>query len=332
MSQRAYRKGVEDLGNGLLAYVQPDGSWGWSNAGLVTDGDRSLLVDTLFTLDLTREMLGAFRDATPAARHIDTLVNTHANGDHTFGNQLVEGARIVASAACLEEMRERPPEQFRDTMERWRENGEAGRFMHEVMGAHFDFSGIVFTPPDTTFSGRTDVMVGDTQVELHEFGPAHTRGDIVAYIPSAKTVFTGDLLFSEGHPILWAGPVGNWIDACDAILGWDVDIVVPGHGPVGDKQALRAMRDYLVYTRDAAKARYEAGMNYADAAWHIAFDAYDSWLDRERVVVNVAQIYRELSGGRIAPERSELQKLMGRYRAGARSPNEAPACKCGHEH
>ena len=55
MSQRAFRKGVEDLGNGLLAYVQPDGSWGWSNAGLITDGDRTLLVDTLFTLHLARE-------------------------------------------------------------------------------------------------------------------------------------------------------------------------------------------------------------------------------------------------------------------------------------
>ncbi|MEO3388564.1 MBL fold metallo-hydrolase [Mesorhizobium sp. CAU 1741] len=332
MSQGEFRKGVEDLGNGLYAYIQPDGSWGWSNSGLITDGDASLLVDTLFTLDLTREMLAAFRDVTPAARHVNTLVNTHSNGDHTFGNQLVEGARIIASTACKEEMYERPPEEFRANMERWREQGEAGKFLHEVMGAHFDFSGIVLTPPDITFSGRHDVTVGGTAVELHEFGPAHTRGDIVAYVPSARTVFTGDLLFAEGHPILWAGPVGNWIDACEAILGWDVDIVVPGHGPVGDKRAVRAMRDYLVHTRDEAKTRYEAGMTYADAAWDIAFDAYDSWIDRERVVVNVAQIYRELSGGTIVPERAELMKLMGRYRAGAKSPHEAPVCNCGHSH
>ena len=78
----SYRKGLHDLGTGCFAWLQPDGSWGWSNAGLVADGDASLLVDTLFDLRLTREMLDAMRDAVPAAARIGTLVNTHANGDH----------------------------------------------------------------------------------------------------------------------------------------------------------------------------------------------------------------------------------------------------------
>ena len=89
---RFYRKALEDLGHGIYAWMQPDGSWGYSNAGLITDGDECLLVDTLFDLALTREMLAAMQDATPAAQTIDALVNTHANGDHTFGNQLVRGA------------------------------------------------------------------------------------------------------------------------------------------------------------------------------------------------------------------------------------------------
>src|SRR5579885_3409535 len=106
MSDRwRYTKGLHDLGNSVYAYLQPDGSWGWSNAGLITDGGQSLLVDTLFDLKLTREMLDAMRRATPAAARIGTLLNTHSNGDHTYGNQLVEGAEIVASSACAEEMR-----------------------------------------------------------------------------------------------------------------------------------------------------------------------------------------------------------------------------------
>ena len=65
---RFYRKALEDVGRGVFAWMQPDGSWGYSNAGLITDGDECLLVDTLFDLALTREMLAAMRDATPAAR------------------------------------------------------------------------------------------------------------------------------------------------------------------------------------------------------------------------------------------------------------------------
>ena len=76
-----FSKGLHDLGNGIYAYLQPDGSWGWSNAGLVTDSGEALLVDTLFDLNLTAEMLAEMRRATPAAARIETVVNTHANGD-----------------------------------------------------------------------------------------------------------------------------------------------------------------------------------------------------------------------------------------------------------
>ena len=91
MSAWTYTKGLHDLGNGCFAWLQPDGGWGWSNAGLVCDGGESLLVDTLFDLRLTREMLDAMRRAAPAAARIGTLVNTHANGDHCYGNAAGRG-------------------------------------------------------------------------------------------------------------------------------------------------------------------------------------------------------------------------------------------------
>ena len=81
MTQWHYTKGLHDLGNQVYAYLLPDGSWGWSNAGLIVGGDRSLLVDTLFDLRLTQDMLDTMRAAIPAAASIKTLVNTHANGD-----------------------------------------------------------------------------------------------------------------------------------------------------------------------------------------------------------------------------------------------------------
>src|SRR3989337_20313 len=105
----AYTRGLHEIGDGTWAYVQRDGGWGWSNAGLVVDGDASLLVDTLFDLRLTSEMLEAMRRATAAAEHVDVVVNTHANGDHCYGNELVAGADIVASRRSAGEMVEAPP-------------------------------------------------------------------------------------------------------------------------------------------------------------------------------------------------------------------------------
>ena len=106
-----YSRGAHQIADGVWAYLQPDGGWGLSNAGLVAsaDGASSLLVDTLFDLHLTGEMLSTLRQATPAAERIATVVNTHANGDHCYGNALVAGADIVASQACAEEMAALPP-------------------------------------------------------------------------------------------------------------------------------------------------------------------------------------------------------------------------------
>ena len=290
-----YRRGLADLGRGSYAWLQPDGSWGWSNAGLITDGEESLLVDTLFDLKLTREMLAAMRDAAPKAARIGTLVNTHHNGDHCFGNELVEGAEIVASARALEGMKHEPPALLAQFMKAAPGLGPTGEYLIHCFGA-FDFEGITPTLPTTTFSGRLTRKVGDKTVELIEVGPAHTGGDI---------------LFVEGTPIMWAGPVANWIAACDHILGLDCETIVPGHGPVTDKRGVQAVRSYLGYIRDEARKRYDAGLTARDAAHDIALGDYDAWGDAERIAVNVATLYREFAADAAPPDIAELFALMG---------------------
>ena len=323
MSKWQYTRGLHDLGNGCYAWLLPDGTWGYSNAGLVVDGGESLLVDTLFDLPLTREMLDGMRKSLPVTKTIGTVVNTHANGDHTFGNQLVNGARIIASRACAEEMDARPPEEFVAMMNNWKINGEAGAFMHEMMGARFDFSGIVYTPPTETFESEMSVHVGSKEVRLVNVGPAHTRGDVLAYVPAERTVFTGDILFVGGHPAVWAGPVNNWIRACDLILGWDVETVVPGHGPVTDKKGVQAFKDYLVYLQAETRKRFDAGMSDEDAARDINFEAFRDWTDGERIFINVNALYREWTGDTGRPNVQRMFTLMARH-------HKEQQAKCGH--
>lgn len=307
----AYRKGLTDLGNGTFAYLQPDGSWGWSNAGLITDGDQSLLVDTLFDLHLTRDMLASMRNAAPkAAAQIGTLVNTHHNGDHCYGNECVHGAEIIASAHAAEEMKREQPTLLAGFLKAAPGLGLTGEYLKHCFGA-FDFEGITPTLPTTTFSGWLQRKVGNKSVDLIEVGPAHTGGDILVHVPSDRTVFTGDILFIEGTPIMWAGPVGNWIEACEQILKLDCETIVPGHGPVTDKRGVKAVQSYLAYIRDEARKRYDAGLSARDAAHDIALGDYDSWGDAERIAVNVASLYREFAHDHTPPNPAELFALMG---------------------
>ena len=138
-----------------------------------------------------------------------------------------------------------------------------------------------------------EIEVGGKLVQLVKAGPAHTRGDLLVHMPDERTVFTGDLLFMGGHPVIWAGPIANWIEACDTILGWDVDVVVPGHGPITDKKGVATFKGYLDYINAEARKRYDAGLGYYEAATQISLDPYADWIDSERIVLNVAALYRE---------------------------------------
>jgi cyclase len=296
MKSITFTKGVHDLGCGHYAYLQPSGTWGFSNAGLLIDGDQSLLVDTLFDERLTAEMLDALKKVTRVgAGEITQLVNTHANGDHTFGNRLVKNAKIIATEASLHEMEhEAPPEMLASIMAKTAEMGALGTYLDAIFGP-FDFAGVHLRLPDETFTGDKTIRVGDKTVELIQVGPAHTRGDLLVYMPSDKVLYTGDILFIGGTPIMWAGPIANWIAACDRILAMDVDIIVPGHGPVTDKSGVRSMRTYLVYVEAETRKRHAAGLPAWEAAQDIALAEFGKWEDPERIAVTVDTIYRELN-------------------------------------
>src|ERR1700738_3158716 len=159
----SYVKGLQEIGDGIYAYLQPDGSWGWSNAGLVTDGEASLLIDTLFDLQLTQEMLDTMCRSVSAASHIDMLVNTHANGDHCYGNQLVADAHIVASERTASEMTELPATAMAALVREAPAMGELGEFFLRCFGA-FDFEGIEMVLPNERFSGELTLHVGSREV------------------------------------------------------------------------------------------------------------------------------------------------------------------------
>src|SRR5580693_5711406 len=288
-----YTRGLHEVADRVWAWMLPDGGYGWSNTGLVAGDGASLLVDTLFDLALTREMLAAMKPITDRAPITDALI-THSNGDHTHGNQLLDASvRIIAAEGTAEEIAHGMAPEMLAMAQTANLGPVATPYARDRFG-HFDFSGIKLRNADQTFDGDLTIEVGGRQINLLNLGPAHTAADSVVHVPDAGVLFGGDLLFIGCTPIVWAGPIANWIRACDVMIAMDAPIVVPGHGPITDPDGIRAVRGYLAHVSGQADAAYRKGLSWAEAADTIDLGEYASWLDAERVVVNVYQRYREL--------------------------------------
>ena len=333
--ERTFAKGWHEIASGQFAYLQPSGTCGYSNAGLITDSGEALLVDTLFDERLTAEMLAGVKAVSGlGVRDIRTLVNTHANGDHTYGNRLLTDAVIIASATAAHEMAvEDRVEVIAGIMKQAGTLGELGVFLESIFGA-FDFDGVQQRFPDQTFTGEKRINVGDKAVHLIEVGPAHTAGDILVHVPADRTVYTGDILFIDGTPIVWAGPVANWLAACNRILTMDVEAIVPGHGPLTDKAGVRRMRHYLAFVENETRKRHAAGLGSWEIAQDLARSEFGGWQDAERIAVTVDTIVRELNGD-TSPR--DVRQLFSRMAAldKARHPERysaATACAAGHVH
>lgn len=305
---QAFREGLYDLGKDVYAWMVPNGSWGESNAGLIVGHGTSLVVDTLWDPRYTRSMLDAMETIAGDAT-ISRLVNTHADGDHFWGNQLLPRADSITSARALEEMDHHKPRSMIAfarlgrilSMMPGRKLRAAGRYFR-AMCAPYDFASVTHAPAKRTFWGTLDLDVGGRAVRLFEVGPAHTQGDLIVHVPDAGVVFAGDILFIGVTPVMWAGPLGNWLRGLDLIDRLEANIIVPGHGPLTDASGVAQVRAYWEFLNERTREHYATGTPALRAAREIAAGkefrdkGFATWDSPERIVTNVHLLYREYAG------------------------------------
>jgi glyoxylase-like metal-dependent hydrolase (beta-lactamase superfamily II) len=204
--------------------VQPDPQLkillgGGGNSIVLTseDGLHALVVDT--------KMASAAKTLKSMVTAGDvTIVNTHFHADHTGGNTLYPGAKVIAGSY---------------TQEQW--NNGAGKNRY---------------PDETVKPGEEKVLqIGSETVHVRNMGRAHTWNDVVVYLGKRKLLATGDIIFLDRHPVLFAGSganVASWTAVLDSLQTlYDVTTLVPGHGKVSDKGAIAWMKEYFTSARNA---------------------------------------------------------------------------------
>ena len=293
MKRPPFQPGLAQLTDKVFTYLQPDGGLGLSNAGLVGSKRDALLIDTFFDLPHTQRMLDDI--ARSVTSDIGRVVNTHHNGDHCWGNQLVTGAEIIGHRRCAELMATLPPESLQrlklapDTI-------PAARALRAGL-ERFDFSGITLTPP-TTFVPDEGLTLARrrrrARADLRRAGAHRRRRDRAPAEGGRRVHRRRDL------PPVRADRLGRNLRALDrrarAHRGAGRATIVPGHGPVCGPEGALELRDYLVYVRDESARHFASGASVAEAAARIDLGPFADWLESERIVFSVDRAYRELRG------------------------------------
>jgi cyclase len=267
---------LEEVGAGIFAYVQLDGSWGLNNTGFFVGSDGVAVVDTCFTEARTRAFVAAIGSVTD--RPPRTLVNTHHHGDHTYGNYLLPGATIIGHRLCREEV------------------VVAGMQLSNRLFPGVQWGELRLAPPFVTFDARLSIFVDDLELQLIYVGPAHTTNDVVVWVPERRLLFAGDVLFNGGTPFVIAGSVAGSLAALDRLRALDAETIVPGHGRVCGPEVIDDVTAYLRFARETARRGFDASRGPLEAAQAAQLGRFAAWHDTERLPANLLRAYAELRG------------------------------------
>ncbi|MFC4529974.1 MBL fold metallo-hydrolase [Sphaerisporangium dianthi] len=271
---------------GVLAWVQPDGTWWLNNAGVVTGDDGVVLIDTCATEQRTRRLLDAVREATGDAP-IRVAVNTHQHGDHSYGNSLLPASTVIAGHEAM------------------REGLLADPIIDgcpPIWAPVPDWGGVTRRVPTITLRSELTVFTGPRRVELRHPGhPAHTTGDVVAWLPEERVLFSGDLVFHGLTPLVFMGSVEGALRSLDWMAAFQPDHLVPGHGPLVDARTLpdvlAAHERYYRLVQVTAESGRRDGLTPLEAARRCDLGEFAGWADAERLVLNLHRAYLDAAGG-----------------------------------
>lgn len=271
-----------------------------ANSGLINLGG-GLVIDTQSDLAHGRRMIELFGQVWRGMPR--RVVNTHEDGDHVWGNQLFEGAEIIAHRTVREQM-----PQVADPREIQKVFKGSDRFLTrrllkalhpgalaiaEQLKQDYDFDGIRLVLPTTVFEERHRLDLDGTEVHLLYVGPCHQIGDTLVHVPEEKVVFAGDVIFRECTPMGWSGTYEKWLSVLDLIIALEPEVIVPGHGPVCGIEGAIEMRAYLNYVHTESKRCFDQGLSALEASKRIDFGPYSGWRAPARLYMNVERAYRE---------------------------------------
>ena len=285
-----------------------------SNAGFINRG-KGMVIDTFQGMQYARELK---KFCMETAGHLPGyVVNTHSDTDHAWGNQVFSGSTIIQHKNCTWEHLNYDPENSRKM--RQIPNPPVGvQWLMEQTG-DLDITGVEWWDADIFIDADTTVMLGDTEVQLLNFAPAHSNSDLIIWLPKEKIMWVGDIVFESGGYVCYnAQGMRLWLKAWDRIINeLKPDIIVPGHGGLCDCEEVKKSIGYWELLLSEFDRLYTDDITIMDMCKKIDITPYIGWLQPERLFINIRTLMNDRRGlpnkpdwNYFATEMAELKKFQ----------------------
>ena len=300
------------VNDGVYAAIAKSGGLASGNAGFVVGDDGVLMVDTFFTPDAVEDLIGVIGAET--TQPIKYALNTHYHLDHTGGNQVLaaRGVPIIAHEKLMEwqtvknrrflpaadELQKRRDTAAKQLSETTADQADKRAPLERQIRRIDAMLKIKLTNSTVTFaSGTLHLHLGKREVLLFTL-PGHTGGDVLAYVPDANVVFTGDMGWRKTLPNLVDATVSDWITSLDKLLAqYPTAKFIPGHGEVATAAEMREFRDYLDDLRTRVKQAISDGLTIDQAKQQLKLpEKYKDFAFQNFATPNVEDMYKELKG------------------------------------
>lgn len=230
----------DKLAEGVYAYTAE----GDPNTGIIIGDDGVMVIDTQATPDMAQDVIRRIREVTD--KPIKYVVLSHYHAVRVMGASAYNAEHIIASQATYDLIVERGQFDF---------DSEVGRFPRLFQGVE-SVPGLTW--PTLTFESSMTLWMGKRRVELKHIGRGHTKGDIVAWLPEEKVLFSGDLVEFGATPYTGDAYLGDWPRTLANLRALGAEKLVPGRGdalttPETVEAAISGTQDFLTQMFESVK-------------------------------------------------------------------------------
>jgi cyclase len=300
---------IRKIADGVYAAISKNGGYAICNAGIVDLGDATLIFDPFMIPSAAEDLRKAALILT--GHEIKYIVNSHYHNDHIGGNQVFGKAAVISTELTRELIKKfQPQEIVYDRTEApiqldiLKKTNTATMTPHELeenimwtgyfesMVKYNDSLKIVL--PDITFDDRLILYGTKRTVILFSYGEAHTESDLFLYLPDEQIAFMGDLLFIQNQPWIRSGDPEKWKTYLDSVGHLNINVMVPGHGPVGTGADIAPMKLYFDNVKNAAITCFKKGILPENDLMLKSPSSFDNWFLSNFYKPNVISEYNRL--------------------------------------